>query len=300
MLVVLPFCLSEVPLALLLAEHLGRLGGCQGHRVLLATTPDAAHAAEELTSPLMAAGFASVEACVLQGVSEVGWPGAPNQMFAGVVRQLAATRNADAWYYMEVDNTPLTADWLEALATEYHTAGLPFCGAVVDTELLADGQPIIDGRHMVGTGVYPADFFGRTLLLNFIPNHLPWDIYLQWEIVPTTKATELIQNNWATQHYRRDETGQVVCEAAKEHGKANPVKPGTKILHGCKDGSLIRLLRQGAEAGGGATQDGPPGPPVTVLAGRAGETGTAPSAPAPAPPTKRRRRPAPRQKAPAL
>ena len=298
MLVVFPFCLSEVPLARLLAEHLGRLGGCRGHRVLIATTPDAAHAAEELKSPLTAAGFDSVEALVLQGVAEVGWPGSPNQMFGEVARQLAVARNQDAWYYLEVDNTPLTADWLEALATEHHTAGRRFCGAVVDTELLVDGQPVIDGQHLVGTGIYPADFFTQSALLAFVPDHLPWDIYMQWEILPETTATTLIQNNWSTQNYRRDEHGRVVCEAAKEHGKADPVKPGTKILHGCKDGSLIRLLGQGAEAGGGATQDGLPGPPVSVLPGRAGETGTAPSPLAPAAPAKRR--PAPRKKAPAL
>jgi len=276
MLVVLPFCLSEAPLARLLVEHIGRLGGCQGHKVLIATTPDAAHCAEALTIPLRAAGFDRVDATVLHSVAEIGWPGSPNQMFREVARLLALARNPDAWYFMEVDNTPLTADWLGALATEHNTSRLRFCGAVVDTEMRANGVPFVDGKHMVGTGVYPANFFEQSTLVKYIPNHIPWDIYLQWEIVPAAKATTLIQNNWATKNYRL-ENGRILCEEANEYGKANPVRPGAKIVHGCKDGSLIRLLQQGAEVGGGKKQDGLPRPPVSVPSGRAGKTGAAPS-----------------------
>jgi hypothetical protein len=251
MLLVLPVSQADLNLATKLAGHLALLGNLERHRLLMVgaynTFADAAALKEQL-APL----FASAELYVPESECEIGWPQSANHLWARTVRHLQRTGNQEPWYWFEADNTPIREDWLDAVETEYNQAAKPFLGAVQPTRMLDrnTGEFVkVDGEHVIGTCVYPADFSKRSLLWSYTridaaPDVEPFDVYLRHEMRPNTAVSQLIHNNWRTKNYEIDSDGRIYCDPIDDLSVYGPVPTNAAVVHGCKDGSLIEALQK--------------------------------------------------------
>lgn len=176
--------------------------------------------------------------------------------FRLVAEKVVASYPNEAWYFYELDNTPVKAGWLQALQREHHESGKPHMGAVVPTRgftLQQDGsmKPSFGEPHMVGTGIYHGELGKRSPTIGQIDRVMPWagplepfDIRMRFEIVPNAHNTRLIQHNWNTGKYRK-EGGQIVCSDLSgdpnlDHSK--PVDADAVVVHGCKDLTLADLV----------------------------------------------------------
>jgi len=243
MLIVLPVSHIDVDAALRLATRLRDAKGLA--TVWLAATMQASWDVGPIVDVLRSAPQFNYYR--LPDECEEGWPESANHMFYSLAQELARHENKEPWYFMEADNRPLQPCWLEALQQEYIAAGKPYMGAVNDSRLtnLQTGETFIRGKHMVGTGVYPADFLSRCKTIDTVQN-FAWDVHIGPEIIHEVHDTKLIAHRFRTCNYRR-EGSVLVCDNFEpkpyQHLYAAPVSQEAVILHGCKDDSLDKLLR---------------------------------------------------------
>ena len=236
-------------------KHLGPQGN---HPVLVMATPGAAEPAQKLFQGIQGL-FASVTLKVLDTEPTGGWPTACNQHFketAYFIFQNPQFRS-QPWYWFELDCTPLVPGWLDKLAEEYAEAGKPFMGVVHPTFFTVRHDSknprqkdfpvcVQQDYHMVGTGIYPGDFWERSVMVRFMAT--AFDVEIQYEVVPHCHPTQLIQHNWGTVRYRRTQHSatKIVCDAKDPHispiDHAQPVRSDAVVLHGCKDGSLADIV----------------------------------------------------------
>ncbi len=149
-----------------------------------------------------------------------------NAGFRLVARE--AAKHGLPWLWLESDAVPLKKDWLTTLLQAYKSAGKPFFG------------PYVAPGHINGLSIYP-------------PNpewHAPkiseavfkaWDIIAGPQIVPRAhRANELMPHHWG-------DTANGVRVNSKQHLES--LAPGRAVLfHRCKDGSVLRILRDSVNA----------------------------------------------------
>lgn len=177
-----------------------------------------------------------------------GWPSGPNYQFQNAAYHVYENpKYVGSFYFFEADNTPQHPGWLDKLEEEYNLSGKAYMGAVVPTRAKQGGQEIEYGAHLVGTGIYPKDAAKRSHLLGTLRSQIvPWDLYLQWEIVPHCHATDSIQHIWNVHCCKRRGTS-IVCQPNHDLSQPVPIRKGALVVHGVKDGSLMRLLREKEE-----------------------------------------------------
>jgi hypothetical protein len=175
-----------------------------------------------------------------------GWPLGPNAYFRSTVSHLFSGGLLNqAWYWFELDNTPLKQGWADILQTEYNLSKSLFMGVKHPTYYTdPDRKLVIKGYHMAGTGIYPPDFTNRCNLWRY-EEGVAFDVWIQWEVLPHLTDTQLIQHNWQTGNYRR-EKDVIICDSLKDpHPEIiynKPLREDAVVLHGCKDGSLAELI----------------------------------------------------------
>jgi len=235
-----------------LTDCLLKMGGLEEHPVILFPTLSAREAAYEAAEKLGATTHA------FDQDFEGGAPVACSNHFAAVVGALGAMRNTDPFLWMEADMLPVQPRWADKLMQEYRMNGMPFMGNVVPTPFNKDGVlDFVEGdTMMMGCGIYPpgmhADERIRPMIedlakVSFMNPRVPFDIYLRWAIknIGVTN-TNLIADQWSTCNYRME--GQhLVCDSV-DHGdrivrhRGGRVNPQALLVHGCKDGSLAKLV----------------------------------------------------------
>jgi hypothetical protein len=146
--------------------------------------------------------------------------------------------------------------WLAKLQREHHESGKAHMGAIVPTRgfsMTQDGKmkPTMGEPHMVGTGIYHHALGAMSPNIGQIDRVMPWagplepfDIRMRLEIVPHAHNTILIQHNWNTGNYR-EEGGKIVCDNLSGDPNLSHAKPydgHAVVVHGCKDGSLAKLV----------------------------------------------------------
>jgi hypothetical protein len=247
MLLVIPVTKADQHLAKPLLSLMVKLGGVRPHKTLLAfsrTIPE--ETKKELEE--LAGQCGELISYTMKSTDERGWPRSPNSVFSELALHVFTTRDSHkeaAWYFFELDNTPMCRDWIGQLNTEYHLAKMPCMGVVNKTMRGTAELRRQEGSHLVGTSIYPVDLWNRVKLCKHI-NSLsdPFDVVMQWEVVPMSHHTDLIQHNWNTVRYLK-KGPRVQCSSTGKHDSseyANPISPRAVVVHGCKDGSLIKLV----------------------------------------------------------
>lgn len=252
MLLVFPFNSQDVRLAITLAKYLEFVGPYKSHELLIAAPNDCEAYVQEIQE-VVGDQFARVYTHYTTG--RTGWPAGPNGMFHSIAYYIANSQlDCDCWYYFEPDNTPLKPNWINTLADEYRRVQRPFLGVIHPSYWRRRNQEgvlerfIQDGSHLVGTSIYPKDAPRYSKLFKTIPYaNTPWDVYWQWDIIKFAASTSLIHHEWRSFKYRRDKkTGEIKGERAPGGElpyEPKPVSPDAVVHHGCKDGSLLHLMR---------------------------------------------------------
>lgn len=256
MLLVFPVSHTDQAIALELAKWMRELGPYPRHDALIVWSSELPpEQREPIAVEFRAMGWANPPKAFTAQVTQQSWPEAPNEIF----RQTADMVEADpslhkVWYFFEPDNTPLNRGWLDALADEYNQ-GLshPFLG-YIDTTWEQDNNTkelIKVGNHMVGTGIYPPNLSAFTTIHRECTT--AFDIAMAPQIARFARHTKLIHNNWRSCNYRWEErNGRMVMVSdqmglrEKQFGSAlnSDVSLDAQVVHGCKDGSILRLLKQ--------------------------------------------------------
>lgn len=247
---VLPVCERDFPLVNLLGHRFIDFADMK-ERSLLVTAQWADHFGVSDFCKAMQPHFKDVSYYIMEDVPEGGgWPETGNHVFYHTAQYLDKQGNVDPWYFFEPDCFPLYPHWMDAFDAQYEEKGMPYMGTFNATRLRdrRTGQLNVTGKHMVGAGIYPADFFTRCKTVHFL-EHQPWDIEIQDEVVPECHDTNLIFHAFRTRRYRIIE-GQVIGEDMEKNGPTGgpkhsyggrPIPAEALVAHGCKDGSLSKI-----------------------------------------------------------
>lgn len=245
MLLIVPVSEADEQMINPVSELIVKLEGCPNHDLLVVGSTDCASLVNKLHGKLKNE-FHNTSTHIFQCLAK-GWPLGPNAYFRNTVSHLYTDMAINQpWYWFELDNTPLKKGWLDALQKEYTAAHAVFMGAKHSTYYTDASKKLIErGAHMAGTGIYPVNFTKLCDLWRFEEGQA-FDVWIQWEVLRAGLTdTPLIQHNWKTCNYRRED-GQIVCDNFDmPHPDLHTNKPVTDeavVLHGCKDLSLARLL----------------------------------------------------------
>lgn len=189
--------------------------------------------------------------------SNLGWPMACNFYFQQTCNHLSRCDD-DAFLWFELDTTPLCDNWLDIINKEYYDdttravkAGrkpLLYLGTKERNYEGRNGELLpesVAGSRMAPVGVYSTDICSVPVLASLAATQRHWASVIQWYTVPSLANSWLIQNNWRTKNYRK-EKGVIVCDSvanlAWDVHFNNPVGENAVLVHGCKDGSLLKVL----------------------------------------------------------
>lgn len=255
MLLVLPICDKEIHQAHRLATWMHALGGMKDQRCLVAYTWKA-----QWDIPLVIENLSSTFGEVLSYMppleDESGWPISSNTFFQQVAEYLDSIGNSEPWFWFECDVCPLKEGYWAALTTEYNEAGKPYMGTINQSQFMyvrdvvkngvtyPKGYKFFQGRHLVGAGIYPGDFWRRCAGIRSL-SEIAFDVALGAEIAPEAHDTKLMAHRWQTWKYRRNAEGLLTMEDVDPDDNlysGRVIPPEAVIVHGCKDTSLIGLL----------------------------------------------------------
>lgn len=188
-----------------------------------------------------------------------GWFMGPNRMFHWVATYLHMQENKHPWLWLEPDCCPLRTEWADSLEQEYRDAKKPFMGFVRPQKHKDENGVIYfkaGDNMMLGVAIYSPQMLNDPEMLPLFQNlgisarpahpKYPWDIYLRWRFFKRgVHETALIHDKWRTLNYRR-EGGKLVCDADPEApmgtATGGDIPESAVLVHGCKDGTLQRLI----------------------------------------------------------
>lgn len=238
---VIPVSHVDIEKAGHLARRIVALGRMEAEHVVVVSTMRAAWDIEPIMATLQP-GFAKATLHVLPDECEEGWPESANHLFYGGAMYLADCE--EPFYWFEADCFPTRSGWWQEFGAEYTAGGKPYMGFVNVSRFYdrETGAEIEDGRHMVGTGVYPARFAHTCQSVHEL-TRIPWDVNCGPEIAPQCHHTDLVAHRWGTCNYRL-ENGLLNCDDTKHdwHKYAAPIPPGAAVIHGSKDLSLYKVV----------------------------------------------------------
>lgn len=159
------------------------------------------------------------------------WPIGPNFSFFTTAIHIHKSHQRP-WFWFEPDAIPLKPRWLDVVSREYDLCGMPYFGPVVKQY-----------GHMNGVAVYPSDFPVRC------PNtlkdlHTAFDHNMKFEMMhECCDAGEIIQHIWGVENGQPTMFGGT-CPTFTDDRQLSWLKKSAVVMHRCKDGSLIRMLRK--------------------------------------------------------
>ena len=178
-----------------------------------------------------------------------GWPQGPNHYWKYTIEYLKDNNNKLPWFWMELDVVPLKYNWADILEKEYKKCNKPCLGTIQDTTTVtSDMLKITIAKHLQGTAVYPPDISKICSVWEYV-DKLPtaFDVVTQWEIVPNTADTKLIQQGFRTMNYKIYFNPLII--KGEDNGDMNgvvsfadPIDPNAVLHHGCKDTSLADIV----------------------------------------------------------
>lgn len=264
LLVVIPFYRGDLDLAIGLSEWIAELGQVSDFQCLLTTVEKTDYARVQRAC---ASAFKSVE--VLQiGEPQVPqgwqpWPVCPNVMFERSAWR--ASQIGSPFLFLEPDTCPTRPSWLKELNASYHSHGCKYMGAWRETWLVnPDGSRYQSEYHMVGMGIYPKDFYQNSDLVRGLgTRNAPFDYQLQGEVARSKSMVDspLFSHHWQTYGWHVED-GQLRAEQKNPNAICDTLDLRTPaIVHGCKDNSLLHLLRleRQKDMAGRAVIQAPPG-----------------------------------------
>ena len=263
----------------LLSSAIVSLGNIGKHSVKLVSVPSLLEQAEKAAEKLRSA-CTDVTCVSTEDEFSGGWFIGCNRMWRWTVLHLDSEENSSPWLWMEPDCCPVKADWLDTLSNAYQASGKPFMGHVRPTKWKnPDGSTFTkDGDNMLlGNAVYPPMLSRDQNIAPLLTDlgypdprsHAPdpWDVYLRWLMFRRGVANSvLLRDHWKTQKYARKEKGQIVFQSCDDEDEIGVIESEAVLIHGCKDGSLHRIIIGVAEEPKKMAAPAPASAPVPIRA----------------------------------
>lgn len=185
-----------------------------------------------------------------------GWPLGPNQMFSDASSY--CYQFDEPWMFWEPDCVPMAEGWIDKLEAEFNQDQGKILGCLIEGGVAPSGKTVY--RLIVGSAVYPSKFLnGCTIAANLYNYNLryreagatpePWDVRCRWEFLRFGRNTNLIKAYWKSCNYQRN--GEFILFYAESPEAQDiqhvtcidgKVDPRAVVVHGCKDGSLHRMI----------------------------------------------------------
>lgn len=259
--IVIPVSASDVHLLPDFTAALVNTGGLEDHYVTFVPTPTVVLEVKEAAVKFEEV-CPNVSVIPLNEEPVGGWPAACNNHFAYAAKIASTQAERLPWLWLELDSVGLEG-WANKLSNAYANLGnnRSFMGFIQPHFRIsaATGKPVqaAGDDRMSGVAIYPWDMAERQKF-QFLLQDLGYgnrtsgqgfDEYLRFEIKKNVRAhTNLIDDRWNTLNYRV-ENGQLVCDSGpkdrSERERGGIINPQSVLIHGCKDGSLHRLVAAG-------------------------------------------------------
>lgn len=246
MIICLPFCAKDGALAIANLEWITELDPSLPYHCLLSHDDSTPPAMIERMSALANRTFKKVSVMWYPSPLKVYWPAAPNWAFQNAARYVAHFFPQDSWLFLEADATPIRKGWLQALEEAHVKGGKAISGHVVDGL-----------GHPNGVAIYPSMVSAYSQQAMTV-EETAWDVVIGATVdkehihnigigaYDGQPSRHLIQHCWNMD----EKTG----EPTNGHGYSPTFKSvdevvrkidlNAAIYHRCKDGSLIRFLRE--------------------------------------------------------
>lgn len=235
MIVVFPFCPSDVSLAQELMRWIEDLGGCKNHCALLVADRATQWSKCIDVMGIAQKSFATVHLAVPDVEYDFGWPQGANAMFRFAAKHIEENFGTH-WLWLEPDATPLKRGWLDELDAAYRASGKRFMGCVYRSNNPAIPEPVLSG-----IAVYPNEC--ALLATDATKGTGAFDVILSKMVNGDAAHTDLIQWIWGEKREVPPKFAEI-NERGTEVFCLRQLKPEAVLFHRCKDGSLIRLLRE--------------------------------------------------------
>lgn len=214
-------------------------GSYTEHHLLIVTRPSDASVAQKMAALLTNGQFKTIETFVFSEDGPKGWPQGPNFYWTETILYLAESKNTLPWFWMEMDTTPVDEGWLNDLETEYRSTGALCLGVLQKGEFEV-------APHLAGVAVYPPRLDLAVQSWRYaVSSNTAFDVFCASELVPITTQSKILQHNFRTGGYRCTKDGIRGTDLQRSpvgDSFASPVKPETRLVHGCNDGSLARIF----------------------------------------------------------
>lgn len=239
LLLVLPYCQKDVDLAIKLLHWMAELrSDYSPHSCLLVADAEVPHGDKMALQNGAKMLFEHVETIIVHvKPADQKWPNAANVMFANAARQVAEAYRLP-WFWFEPDATPLAPSWLDDFADAYWKCAKRFMGALIPS----NNQPDMPPLHLAGCAVYDNQAYKD--LKQFTEMGKPFDIVSAGYTVPRAFNTPLMQHFWGKPDLAPTFKLTKVPGDPENTIPFAWIKPDARVMHRCKDGSLIELLRQ--------------------------------------------------------
>ncbi len=239
------------------------LGGAPRHPMMLLPTRSVtshAHQAAERLKPYAA----SVEVIEWDDDNVQNWPISGNRMWQHacreIMKKLRLGNDHTPWLYMEQDCTLLVPGAIDKLEQEYALIGKRCMGTEAPSRMPI-GDPkegkfttaeFIPGQarnitFMPSVCIFPADIHAMTDGVYGTQFGNAWDKDLKFYFNRSRHITKLIQHQWRTERFEEVD-GEIIGKDSKEnveqqYTEGGPVSKEAVIHHGCRDGSLGKIIR---------------------------------------------------------
>lgn len=237
MLVVIPYFKGDQAMALKLSKWMLELGGCKGHRVLIARDYRTDQTVDTEIHAVLSKTFDSVNTLTITGDVWNTWRISPQHMFKETARYIEY-KIKEPWLWFEVDAVPLCKGWLDIVHKEYYPPpkGKPFWGAFV---------PGIHGApdHLSGIAVYPGELVEHAGNYYFA-HDTPFDLMGADQAVPKARFSDRVQHKWQRTWVNEGEVKASDEPPFKDYEDfRSNVTTEAVIFHADKTLSLIDILR---------------------------------------------------------
>lgn len=185
---------------------------------------------------------------------EGGWPVACNNHWHFAVSWLDNQLNKDVWMWLELD-TAFTVPVKQAIQQlmEKYTIGYGKGQIFMGTQQVTANHGKEDPSDLImnGVAIYPpmvSRFPGITPLFDNMGRtggmgiREPFDRYLRWQFrkLGVNNVAPMIAHHWKSKEYTRK--GDAITFKKEGDETVYTLSPETILAHGCKDGSLHRLV----------------------------------------------------------
>ena len=231
MTVVIPFCAKDAALAENLARWIYELGDCERHYCLLVADSEAPWNTALSVLSWAKKAFSIARLIVVPHVD--GWIPGSNALFNAAAIEM----EGEAFLWLEPDATPLARGWLDQIQNFYLQAKrkTPFVGSLVSHNNRGFPTPYFEG-----VAVYPEDAWEIM--------KAKWNPAVSWVYACAEDVVPFACDSWAFQHLWGEDNNPPKFAKTSVPGTStlslDSLRKDAVVFHRCKDGSLIKLLRE--------------------------------------------------------